>query len=119
MPNLFFIELGILQLLTALWHFSADASWAVFRVCRMPPTGHLCSLTLLLHSNVSKEDGCLRYIPGSHLEPQLRRHTPGGPYCSIWWFGVEVAGRYNSQSPAACIAGIGFAHLQQWCTAVA
>eukprot|EP00882_Tetradesmus_deserticola_P001375 GHRQ01001490.1.p1 GENE.GHRQ01001490.1~~GHRQ01001490.1.p1 ORF type:complete len:276 (+),score=97.40 GHRQ01001490.1:392-1219(+) len=29
-------------------------------------------------SNVTKENGCLRYVPGSHLEPQLRRHRPVG-----------------------------------------
>jgi ectoine hydroxylase-related dioxygenase (phytanoyl-CoA dioxygenase family) len=28
-------------------------------------------------SNVTKDNGCLRYVPGSHLEPQLRRHRPG------------------------------------------
>jgi ectoine hydroxylase-related dioxygenase (phytanoyl-CoA dioxygenase family) len=28
-------------------------------------------------SNVTKENGCLRYVPGSHLEPQLRKHRPG------------------------------------------
>jgi ectoine hydroxylase-related dioxygenase (phytanoyl-CoA dioxygenase family) len=28
-------------------------------------------------SNISKENGCLRYVPGSHLEPELRRHRPG------------------------------------------
>uniref|UniRef100_A0A383V930 Fe2OG dioxygenase domain-containing protein n=1 Tax=Tetradesmus obliquus TaxID=3088 RepID=A0A383V930_TETOB len=29
-------------------------------------------------SNVSKENGCLRYVPGSHLELQLRRHRSVG-----------------------------------------
>ncbi|KAF8068409.1 phyhd1 [Scenedesmus sp. PABB004] len=29
-------------------------------------------------SDVTKESGCLRYVPGSHLEPQLRRHRPVG-----------------------------------------
>lgn len=29
-------------------------------------------------SNVTKENGCLRYVPGSHLEAQLRVHKPVG-----------------------------------------
>ena len=29
-------------------------------------------------SNVTQENGCLQYIPGSHREGQLRKHQPGG-----------------------------------------
>lgn len=28
------------------------------------------------------ENGCMRFVTGSHLEPNLRKHAPGG--CGSW-----------------------------------
>eukprot|EP00879_Flechtneria_rotunda_P012164 GHRR01012704.1.p2 GENE.GHRR01012704.1~~GHRR01012704.1.p2 ORF type:complete len:180 (+),score=50.82 GHRR01012704.1:1383-1922(+) len=56
-----------------LWHQDA-AYWPPFP-SHIDTAAANCWLAV---SDVTKQNGCLRYVPGSHLEQQLRRHRPVG-----------------------------------------
>jgi phytanoyl-CoA hydroxylase len=38
-------------------------------------------------SDSSVENGCMRFVPGSHKEPELRRHWPGGAHTAVCCLG--------------------------------
>ena len=74
--------LGALQILAKRPH-SEDAVFAWHQdVAYWPPfTQDASTVTCWLAvTDATVDNGCMRFVRGSHLEPSVRPHLPGGPF---------------------------------------